>query len=134
MQHNVDFSLHNISSCSNCRIIIMKTFRIELVACHRKPERSFFFRGKQFPLCARCTGIYIGYISVLFFAIMRTSLPALWSAALLLPALVDGSTQACGWRESNNALRLITGVLFGVGVSSLIAILAQITSKIIKTI
>ena len=27
--------------------------------CHRIPERSFFFRGHQFPVCARCTGFYI---------------------------------------------------------------------------
>ncbi|MBN1935207.1 MAG: DUF2085 domain-containing protein, partial [Anaerolineae bacterium] len=28
--------------------------------CHRIPERSFFILGRQLPLCARCTGTYLG--------------------------------------------------------------------------
>jgi len=28
--------------------------------CHQKPERSFFYKKKQFPVCSRCTGIVIG--------------------------------------------------------------------------
>lgn len=28
--------------------------------CHRIPDRSFFFAGRQLPLCARCTGTYLG--------------------------------------------------------------------------
>ena len=29
--------------------------------CHQMPERSFFFKGYQFPVCARCTGMIVGY-------------------------------------------------------------------------
>ena len=28
--------------------------------CHQMATRSFFFKGFQFPLCARCTGILVG--------------------------------------------------------------------------
>lgn len=30
--------------------------------CHQLPERSFFYNGKQFPVCARCTGAIVGQI------------------------------------------------------------------------
>ena len=39
--------------------------------CHRITERSFTINGRQFPLCARCTGMYLGAaltIVVLFLA------------------------------------------------------------------
>ena len=108
-------------------------YRLEFVSCHRKPERSFFYNGKQFPVCARCTGIYIGYISIFIFAVFRVYIPVLWSVILMLPTLIDGLTQAYCNRESNNWLRLITGIMFGVGISSLVAILAKLTSVLILT-
>ena len=106
-------------------------YKIEFVACHRIPERSFFYKGKQFPVCARCTGIYIGYIAIFIFAITLTYIPLLWSFVLLLPVMIDGLTQAYCRRESNNILRLLTGIMFGVGMSSLGAILAEIISNFI---
>ncbi|MGD8465173.1 MAG: DUF2085 domain-containing protein [Anaerolineae bacterium] len=30
--------------------------------CHRLPERSFFLNGRQLPLCARCTGTFLGAV------------------------------------------------------------------------
>jgi len=93
------------------------------------PERSFFYKGKQFPVCARCTGIYIGYIAVIIFAVFRTYIPLLWSVLLLVPVIVDGLTQAYCNRESTNVLRLITGIMFGVGLSSLIAMSAELIVK-----
>lgn len=99
--------------------------------CHRKPERSFFYKGHQFPVCARCTGFYIsGILSIIilkfypidfnymisnsnyFGIIILLSI----SVLLLIPAGVDGTTQLLKKRESNNRLRLITGLLGGLGL------------------
>jgi len=112
---------------------VKQRYKIEFVTCHRLPKRSFFYNGKQFPICARCTGIYIGYISIFIFAIFRTYIPVLWSLILIIPAILDGITQAYCNRESINLLRLTTGVMFGVGISSLVAILAKIVSNLILT-
>ena len=30
------------------------------VVCHQRPERSFYLWSTQFPVCARCAGIYAG--------------------------------------------------------------------------
>jgi hypothetical protein len=30
------------------------------IVCHQRPERSFHTAGIQWPVCARCTGLYLG--------------------------------------------------------------------------
>ena len=30
--------------------------------CHQRADRSFYWKGRKFPLCARCTGVLVGYI------------------------------------------------------------------------
>jgi len=88
---------------------------LQLVTCHRKPERSFFWKGKQFPVCARCTGIYLGYLSFPVFNFELVTLSYLQGILLMLPTLIDGLTQAFMRRESNNFIRVTTGVLAGTG-------------------
>jgi len=34
-------------------------FSIGALICHQRPERSFFWGTHQFPVCARCTGLYL---------------------------------------------------------------------------
>lgn len=78
--------------------------------CHQMPERSFFIRGYQLPLCARCTGIMIGnIIGLMTFWI---DFP-LWTALLMIPMALDGTVQRFTDYESNNRRRLITGLLWG---------------------
>lgn len=98
---------------------------IQLTICHQRPDRSFFWKGKQFPVCARCTGTLAGLAILPFFSLKILSLSLIWALALHLPALIDGSTQAFGWRESNNWLRLATGIALGVGQVALIAMLGD---------
>jgi uncharacterized membrane protein len=99
--------------------------RYKLVLCHRMPERSFHYKGKQFPVCARCTGILIGCctLPLFYFGFIRISLLALIS--LNIPLLIDGLTQYMGLRESNNKIRLITGILFSFGYCGLVIFLYQ---------
>ena len=88
--------------------------------CHRKPERSFFYKGRQFPVCARCTGFYIsGIASIIllnFIPVPYNLTTLLIGILLLIPCAIDGFTQLFEMRESNNILRLITGLLGGVGL------------------
>ena len=88
--------------------------------CHRKPERSFFYKGRQFPVCARCTGFYItGIASIIlinFYPVPYSLTTLLIGIILLIPCAIDGFTQLFEMRESNNMLRFITRLLGGVGI------------------
>lgn len=99
--------------------------RLHITFCHRKPERSFFWKGKQFPVCARCTGIHIGYIAFPLFMFNVFTLNIWWTIALMLPTYIDGLTQAFFKRESNNFLRVATGLMAGIGGVSLVAIIGK---------
>ncbi len=96
-----------------------------LNVCHRRPERSFFWKGKQFPVCARCTGTALGFVTLPLFALKILSFNFLWVLLLMLPCWVDGVTQLYGWRQSNNWLRLATGFLLGTAQMGLVAIVGD---------
>lgn len=91
--------------------------------CHQLPARSFFAGGHQVPVCARDTGIYIGFVlSLAVIALIdrgrrRSGLPgwpALGLAALFIGVMAwDGVTSYAGLRATDNGIRLITGLLAG---------------------
>lgn len=90
--------------------------------CHRLPSRSFCVDNRQFHLCARCTGITAGLVFSPLLLIIRVHLPLVFAVSLAAVAL-DGFSQHFGWRESNNVIRVATGVFLGLtAVPSLLAI------------
>ena len=92
--------------------------------CHRIPERTFKIKGIYFPVCSRCTGFYIGafsyFIYVYFYYVNYNALLILLAILMIIPALFDGLTQFKGFRESNNILRLFTGLLGGLGLGIIV--------------
>lgn len=97
--------------------------------CHQKPERSFFIKGHQFPVCARCTGFYAGlavYLIINHFYKHSYDLNMLLiSMALMVPVAIDGVTQYFGPRESTNTLRFITGFIGGIGLIIFLKIIVR---------
>lgn len=86
------------------------------MGCHQMPERSFFYKGYQFPLCARCAGLLIGYlVGIIVWFIYP--FPLAICAVLCVPMAVDGSTQYLKLRVSTQYLRLLTGILGGIGIT-----------------
>lgn len=91
--------------------------------CHQLPSRSFFAGGVQLPVCARDTGIYIGFaLSLGAIALLErprrpTRLPSAWvliaGAIGAAAMIVDGVTSYAGLRETSNAVRLATGLASG---------------------
>ena len=86
--------------------------------CHRIPERSFFYKNHQFPVCARCTGFYTGLAVFLIYnyPINYTINLLIISIILMIPAAIDGLTQLMELRQSNNNLRFLTGLVGGIGL------------------
>jgi uncharacterized membrane protein len=87
-----------------------------LSGCHRDRAKSFSWRGRTFFMCARCTGILLGYaiFAVLFVTGLAQANLAL-GILLNVPAYIDGTVQALDIRQSNNKRRLATGVMSGIG-------------------
>ena len=96
--------------------------------CHCMDSRSFHFRGKKFPICARCTGELVGILFSLF-SCLFFRLSVIISILLLLPMVIDGFVQMFTYYESNNCRRFITGVMFGYGLFMLFAISTIATFK-----
>src|SRR5438105_224578 len=105
--------------------------KIQIVACYRKAERSFFWKGKQFPVCARCVGVYLGYLSFPVFNFDLLHLSSLLSILITLPTIIDGLSQAIMNRESTNFIRVTTGILGGVGAMSLMVNIGTIIGNLI---
>ena len=91
--------------------------------CHRIPDRTFKIRKYYFPLCARCTGIYVSGFTYFFIA---TAVPIVYNLELIIlailliiPTAIDGTSQLLNKRESNNNLRFITGLFAGIGLAIL---------------
>ena len=91
--------------------------------CHQLPERSFIFGGIQLPLCARCTGIYVGFFFAFIALVVmywraprRGMLSKFYYVSLVilgLPLVFDGLSSYLGYRPTTNVIRLFSGAAFG---------------------
>ena len=88
--------------------------------CHCRPDRSFYWKGKKFPLCARCTGELAGIFAGIFIYAFHP-IPLYACFLLMIPLVIDGFLQRLTTYESKNWKRLATGLLFGVGLYSFFA-------------
>jgi uncharacterized membrane protein len=120
--------------------LLGKADAIGYAVCHRISERSFHIGSIQLPLCARCSGMYLGAVTGLVFQSVigwkRLKIPH-WSIIALLVVFVgafgiDGSNSYLYLLKQispgilpnipnlyvpNNTLRLLTGSGMGLGIA-----------------
>ncbi len=112
--------------------VLGKADAIAYAICHRIAVRSFQVDGVPLPLCARCTGIYLGVMTSLFVLIARgrsrvSQLPAPKLMVVLGIFVgimgVDGVNSyihlfpgGTGIYEPQNWLRLVTGMYCGIAM------------------
>lgn len=102
----------------------------EYTGCHQKPERSFFYHGYQFPVCARCTGVIIGYlIAIPCFLLFGYHKKLSITGALVM--FTDWAIQQSKIKESTNKRRFLTGIAGGFSIMSIqMKILSMIKNKL----
>lgn len=89
--------------------------------CHCRADRSFFYKGRQFPVCARCTGLLLGFLFALATVFLYTP-PVYVLVIALVPMILDGLIQRFTPYESGNIRRLLTGLLFGYAAICLLVL------------
>jgi len=105
------------------------------LVCHQRADRSFFTRGMQWPVCARCAGLYLaaaaGMIATLLLpAPWRHHLRhvAFWRTALVAAALPTAASWAAEqggmWRPEDLA-RAWLAVPLGAAMGALVALAAR---------
>ena len=88
--------------------------------CHQAPERSFYIAGYPLAVCARCTGLYVGFAAAVAFYPVMTSLKRThtperkWLFIAAAPLAIDFALGFLGVWENSHISRLLTGALLGV--------------------
>lgn len=87
------------------------------ILCHGMAERSLVLFGQPMPICARCTGIYIGlmigFAAFLVLPWIEERIMRTVAFVALMPLAIDGLTQLVRLRTSTNPLRMATGLIAG---------------------
>ncbi|NLI74110.1 MAG: DUF2085 domain-containing protein, partial [Euryarchaeota archaeon] len=86
--------------------------------CHTRADRSFELNDNQMPFCARDFGIFLGLTIGMAIALIVMPRYA-WVIVIILatPLIIDGFAQLIFDYESNNTIRVFTGVLGGLAAS-----------------
>lgn len=92
------------------------------VICHQRPERSFHFWGAQFPVCARCAGIYVGAVIAAIAAAIRgkgdtSYVPRSMVAIAVLPTVVTLMFEWTTGVMPGNWIRAAAGFPLGAAVA-----------------
>lgn len=121
--------------------LLGKSDALAYAVCHRIGSHSHYFGERPFSLCARCTGQYLGFIwgfgYQLIRAKKRAGFPPFGGLVLLIVLfllyLLDGvnsvihlypGLEYLSIYTPNNTLRLLTGLGFGIVISSVLFPLA----------
>lgn len=100
-------------------IIFIEKWLPIIFGCHCLPERSFYIKGKKFPICARCTGELVGIFIAIITASFMSIMPIYLLLLMLVPLILDGYIQLTTSYVSTNSRRFFTGLIFGYSLTTL---------------
>ena len=110
-----------LSNCDNNPNFWIRCMQLgHFMGCHQRSDRSFFYKNKQFPICARCTGVIIGEFCALVFFLCKIRISLLICLVLCGIMFGDWLVQKMHLLQSTNKRRLITGILGGYGYMTIV--------------
>ncbi len=106
----------------------METINILSYICHQLPDRTLTIDGQLLPLCARCTGIYSGFMLGYMYQIVTLrntkKFPSKRMILLLLAGIgvtaIDGLGEKVQLWNLSNEIRLFLGLICGSSISALL--------------
>ncbi len=83
--------------------------------CHTKPERTIELLGVLMPLCSRCTGIFVGFVSAAVWPRPRWSIGASlgWGFVASVIMVMDVVMQDLKMHPVWHSTRIATGIVWG---------------------
>lgn len=90
----------------------------KLLGCHQLAERSLFYKGYQFPICARCTGVLSAYLAALIGFFIKP-LDIRYCGICCAIMFLDWFIQYIKIKPSTNFRRIITGFIGGYGLMTI---------------
>jgi uncharacterized membrane protein len=93
--------------------------------CHQKPERSFHSDGVKWPVCGRCSGLYLGGAvgALAWLALRRRATKARLLASLAVAAVPTALTVVLEWTGMagvGNLARALAGIPLGAMIAVVI--------------
>ncbi|HUL73953.1 MAG TPA: DUF2085 domain-containing protein [Vicinamibacterales bacterium] len=91
--------------------------------CHQRPERSFYTAGVKWPVCGRCSGLYLAApLGALAAAVAmrrraRADRHVLWLAVAALPTAVTLAVEWLGLAPVSNLARFVAALPLGATIA-----------------
>jgi uncharacterized membrane protein len=98
------------------------TYLVAGQVCHQRPARSFRTAGVQWPVCGRCSGLYlaapVGAVAALLVARRRLSRPSIaWLAVAAAPTVITFVIEKAGIAAVGNAMRFAAALPLGLALA-----------------
>ena len=121
------FAATRLHASTLTHLFAFAVYGVGSVVCHQKPERSFYLWATQLPVCARCTGIYLGAAAMVIAGAAHTGRTARATDAIraivVIASIPTVATLVYEWTTGvmpSNVIRFAAGVPLGIVVSWLV--------------
>jgi len=115
--------------------LLGKADAVGYAVCHRIPAHGFFLGERAFPMCARCSGMFLGALATQAYYLLRKPRAGLYPPGMVLAALalfflfwagdgmnsfLSGLPTPANLYPPSNTLRAVSGALMGITLTTMV--------------